>query len=556
MKNLEIVKIFYNMAAYLTMAGVEFKPQAYERAARAIEAMPQDITEVDLENIPGVGKHLAQKIKEYLETGKIREYEKLKKQTPVKIEELVAVEGIGPKRVKILYQKLDIRNLKDLKKSAKAGRIRNLEGFGEKTEKNILKGIEFVKAFQGRILLGQALPIAKYLGQKLSNLKQVQKITFAGSLRRMQETIGDIDLLVSSNEPGPVIEYFCSMPDIVKIWGRGLTKASIRIKAGFDIDIRLVKPESWGSALQYFTGSKEHNIALRRMAIAKKLKLNEYGLFRKDKKIAGQTKEEIYQALGLEYIPPEIRQNTGELENKLPNLIDYQDIKGDLQIHTNWSDGTASLGQMVKAAEKLNYRYIAITDHAGYLSKVQNGLDSKRLFKQMREISKIQNTKYKIRILKGAEINITKGGEVDMKDEILAKLDWVIAGVHSYLKMPKKIITQRIIKAMQNPHIDMIAHPTGRLLNKRPAYELDFEEIFETAAKTGTYLEINADMHRLDLNDELARKAIKAGLKLVINTDAHSVFGLEQMQLGIAQARRGWAEKKDIINTKDEFKIS
>jgi len=553
MKNLEIAKIFYNMAAYLEMMDIKFKPEAYERAARAIETMPQDIAEVDLENIPGVGKHIAQKIKEYLETGKIREYEKLKKQTPIKIEELVAVEGIGPKRVKILYKNLGIKNIKDLEKSAKAGKIRNLEGFGEKTEKNILKGIEFVKAFQGRILLGNALPIAKYLEQKLSNLKQVQKITYAGSLRRMQETIGDVDLLVSSDEPGPIIEYFCSIPDIVKVWGKGPTKASIRIRAGFDIDIRVVKPESWGSALQYFTGSKEHNIALRRIAIVKKLKLNEYGLFRKNKRIAGQTEEEIYQTLGLEYIPPEIRQNSGELENKLPNLIDYQDIKGDLQIHTDWSDGTASLEQMVKAAGKLNYKYIVITDHAGYLSKIQNGLDKNRLFKQMSEIDKL---KTKLKILKGVEVNITKDGKIDLKDDILAKLDWVVAGVHSHMKMGKKAMTQRIIKAMHNPYVDMIAHPTGRLLNKRPAYELDFEAIFKAAKNTNTYLEINASMDRLDLNSEMARKAIKAGLKLIINTDSHSVFGLEQMHLGIAQARRGWCEKKNIINTQDEFKIS
>ncbi|MFH1392301.1 MAG: DNA polymerase/3'-5' exonuclease PolX [bacterium] len=549
MKNLEIAKIFYNMSAYLEMTDIKFKPEAYERAARAIETMPQDIEEVKLENIPGVGRHIADKIQEYLKTGKIKAYQKLKKQIPVKIEELVAVEGIGPKRVKILYKSLGIRNIKDLEKNAKAGKIAKLENFGEKTERNILKGIEFVKASQGRILLGQALPIAESIKQKL--FKYCQKISIAGSLRRMQETIGDIDLLAAAEQSA--IEHFVKMPGIKKIWAQGPTKASVRLNAGFDVDLRIIKPASWGSALQYFTGSKEHNISLRRIAISKGCKLNEYGLFKNNKKIAGKTEQEIYNKLGLDFIPPEIRQNTGELENKLPDLIDYQDIKGDLQIHTDWSDGTASLAAIIIAAEKLGYKYIAITDHAGYLSRVQNGLDKNRLFKQMREIDKL---KTKLKILKGAEVNITEDGKIDMKDEILAKLDWVIAGVHSHMKMGKKAMTQRIIRAMQNPNINMIAHPTGRLINKRPAYELDLEAIFKAAKNTNTYLEINSSMDRLDLNCEIARKAIKFGLKLVINTDSHSVFGLSQMHLGIAQARRAWAEKKDILNTKHELKIS
>lgn len=548
MKNLEIAKIFYNMAAYLEMTDVAFKPEAYGRAARAIEAMPEDIAKVKLENIPGVGKSIAEKIKEYLATGKIKAYEKLKKQIPVKIEELIAVEGLGPKRVKILYKKLGVKNIKDLEKTAKAGKIRNLEGFGEKSEANILKSIEFVKASQGRILLGQALPIARDIEQKLA--PYVQKISLAGSLRRWQETIGDIDLLAIDKQS--VIKHFIEMPGVIKVWGKGLSKASVRLSAGFDVDLRVIKPESWGAALQYFTGSKEHNIALRRIAISKGYKLNEYGLYKNKKRIAGQTEKEIYQALGFPLIPPEIRQNEGELENKLPNLINYDEIKGDLQMHTSWSDGTASLEQMAKAAEKMGYNYIAITDHAGYLSRVQNGLDKNRLFRQMREIDKL-NKNSKLRILKGAEVNITKDGRVDMKDEILAKLDWVVAGVHSHLKMGEYAMTQRLIRAMQNPHIDMIAHPTGRLLNKRPGYKLNFERLLKAAQKTNTYLEINASMDRLDLNDEMARKAIQAGLKLIINTDAHSVFGLSQMQLGIAQARRGWCRKEDILNTKDEI---
>jgi len=548
MKNQEIARIFYNMSAYLEMMNVEFKPEAYEKAARAIEMLNQDIQEIELEKISGVGKHIAAKITEYLKTGKIKAYEKLKKQIPVKLEELIAVEGIGPKRVKILYEKLGIKNLKDLEKSAKTGKISRLEGFGEKIEKSILKAIKFVKASQDRILLGKALLIANVIEKKLS--KHIRKISIAGSLRRMQETVGDIDLLAVGDKQA--IGHFVKLSNVKKIWVQGPTKASVRLSTGFDADLRIIKPESWGAALQYFTGSKEHNIALRRIAISQDCKLNEYGLFKNKIKIAGKTEQEIYKKLGLNFIAPEIRQNTGELENKLPKLINYQDIKGDLHIHTDWSDGIGSLQEIINYAKKLNYKYIAITDYAGYLSRVQNGLDAKRLLKQAQAINKI---KTKLKIFKGAEVSITKDGSLDMKDQILAKLDWVIAGVHSHMKMRKKAMTQRIIKAMQNPHVNMIAHPTGRILNKRPAYELDFDQVFKAAQKTNTYLEINASMDRLDLKDELARQAIKSGVKLVINTDAHSPHGLNQMHLGIAQARRGWCEKKDILNAKENFKI-
>lgn len=547
MKNQEIAKIFYNMSAYYDMLGIQWKPQAYEKAGRILETSSQDVLEVeDLESLPGIGKAIASKIQEYLKTGKIREYNKLKKQTPVNLEQLIRVEGIGPKRVKLLYKSLNIKNLKDLEKNAKAGKIAKLENFGEKTEKNILKAIEFVKASQGRILLGKALPLA----QKIQNKLPAKKITYAGSLRRMQETIGDLDFLAIAKKPKKLINYFVKLPGVKKIWAQGPTKASIRLKAGFDVDLRVIKSESWGSALQYFTGSKEHNIALRRIAISKNLKLSEYGLFRGKKQIAGKTEQEIYKTLGLEYIEPELRENTGELENKLPDLIKYSDIKGDLQMHTNWSDGSVSLENMIKACEKLNYKYIAITDHAGYLAKIQNGLDAKRLLNQMREIDKIKS---KLKILKGAEVDITKDGKLAMKDEILSKLDWVVGAVHYNMKMSKNQMTRRLLRVMQNKYINIIAHPTGRILNKRPAYNFDINQVFQEAKKKNIILEINSHMSRLDLKDELIKKAIKFGIKLAINTDSHNISGLNQMHFGIAQARRGWAEKKDIINTKNKF---
>jgi len=558
MRNQEIAKIFYEIADYLEMEGVAFKPYAYQRAAIGLEATEEDVEEIykkgglkSLLQIPGVGQSLARAIEEYLKTGKIRHYEELKKKTPIDLQGLIRVEGLGVKRAKILYQKLGIRNLKDLEKAAKAHKIAELFGFGEKTEKNILEGLAFLKRSKGRFLLGEILPAAEEVYSKLKNFKEVEKIDIAGSLRRMRETIGDVDFLATSKNPSRVMDFFVSLPEVVKVWGKGGTKASVRTKNGFDMDIRVVPRKSYGAALQYFTGSKEHNIITRRIAMGKGLKLSEYGLFKRNKMIAAETEEEIYKALGMDWMPPELRENQGEIEaalkHHLPDLVGHKDIKGDLHTHSDWNGGDHPIKEMAQSAIEMGYEYLGISDHTKFL-KIEHGLDERKLIRRNQEIDKL-NKKLGIRILKGAETNILKDGSVDIKDEVLAKMDYVIAGIHSNMKIGKTEMTARMIKAMRNKNVDIISHPTGRLLQKRDEYQIDFAEILKIARETGTILEINAFPDRLDLKDQNIRRAKESGVKMVINTDAHNKNQLRLMNFGIAQARRGWAEKKDVINT-------
>jgi len=493
--NDELAKIFYEIAVYFEMDDVPFKPQAYEKAAVVLETLSQDVEEIykkegigGLEKLPGIGKNIAEKIIEYVTTGKIGEYQRLKKKVPVNLGELMPVEGLGPKKVKILYQKLKIKNLKDLEKAVKLHKIAPLFGFGKKTEKNILEGIEFLKRSKGRFLLGEILPSVRVIYEKLKNLKEVKKISLAGSLRRMKETIGDVDFLVVSPQPERVMDFFVSLPGVVKIWGKGATKSSVRMKEGYDMDIRVVPEKSYGSALQYFTGSKEHNIATRKIAIEKGFKLNEYGI---------KTEEEVYKALGLPYIEPELRENQGEVEaalnNKLPKIIGYHDILGDLHCHSDWDGGSNSIEEIVEAARKIGYEYVGIADHTKFL-RIEHGLDEKQLLERNKEIDRINN---KFKILKGCEANILGDGSIDIKDEVLAQMDFVIAGVHSQMKMSRGEMTERIIKAMKNPNVDIIAHPTGRLINRRDEYLIDFDKILKIAKETGTILEINASPYRL-----------------------------------------------------------
>jgi len=570
MKNQEIAKIFSEIANYLEMEGVQFKPYAYQKAAITLETLEEDVEEIykrggldALKEIPGVGESIALKIEEYLKTGKIKYYEEFKKKIPVNLEEIIAVEGMGPKKAKVLYEKLGIKNLKDLERAAKAHKIASLFGFGEKTEKNILEGITFLKRSKGRFLLGEILPRVEEIEEKLKSLKEVEKIDVAGSVRRRKETIGDVDFLVISKNPGKVMEFFVSLPGIIKIWGKGTTKASVRLKEGFDMDIRVLPKRSYGAALQYFTGSKEHNIALRKIAIDKGLKLSEYGLFRGPKMIAGETEEGIYEKLGMEWMPPEMRENQGEieasLEGKLPKIISYKDIKGDLHCHSNWNLRTyPTIEDIVKTTEKMGYEYVGISDHTKFL-RIEHGIDERGLELRNREIDRInlkfKAKKSKFRVLKGCEANILNDGSIDIKDEALKKLDYVIAGIHSNFKMPKEKMTERIIRAMKNPNVDIISHPTGRILKRRDEYEIDFEKILRTAKETGTILEINSFPERLDLNAENIRRAKEAGVKMVINTDSHHKDQMRYIEYGIAQARRGWAEKEDIINTQPLEKL-
>jgi len=570
MKNQEIAKIFYEIASFLEMEGADFRPQAFKKAAINLETLEEPVEEIykkggakSLKEIPGVGKSIAEKIEEYLETGKIKYYEQLKKKTPVNMEELIRIEGLGPRKVRVLYQKLEIRNIRDLERAAKSHRVSHLFGFGEKTEKNILEGIEFLKRSKGRFLLGDILSQVKEIYEKLEDLKEVEKIDYAGSIRRMKETIGDVDFLVISKNPKRVMGFFVSLPNVIKIWGKGMTKASVRVKGGFDMDIRVVPKKSYGSALQYFTGSKEHNIVTRKIAIDRGLKLSEYGLFRGRKMIAGKNEEEIYKKLGMEWMPPEMRENQGEVEaalqHKLPKIIGYKDIKGDLHCHSNWNGGANSIEEMAKAAQKMGYEYVGIADHTKFL-RIEHGLDEKRLGQRNEEIDKLnagfRRKNLKFKILKGAETNILSDGSIDIKDEALAKLDYVIAGVHSSFKMEKEKMTERIIRAMRNPNVDIISHPTGRLIQRRDEYPIDFDKILRVAKETGTILEINSHPERLDLNDQNIRRAKEAGVKMVINTDSHQKDQFRFIEFGIAQARRGWAEKEDIINTQSLERFS
>jgi len=590
MSKKEIAKIFYAIADYLEMDGVAFKPFAYRKVAINLETMEEGLEEIykkggikALEEIPGVGKNIGKSIEEYLKTGKIKYYEQFKKKIPIDIEEIIAVEGVGPKKAKVLYQKLGIKNLKDLEKKARAHKIAVLFGFGEKTEKNILESIAFLKKSKGRFLLGDILPKAKEVYEKLKNLKEVERIDIAGSLRRKKETIGDVDFLITTKNPrkigdeakassspfaaARVMDFFVKMPGIVKVWAKGATKASVRLKDGFDMDIRVVPKRSFGAALQYFTGSKEHNIATRKIAMDKGLKLSEYGLFRGPRMVASETEQDVYRALGMDWMEPELRENQGEIEaslsGKLPILIGYGDIKGDLHIHCDWDGGSNSIEELAEAAQKMGYDYLGISDHTKFL-RIEHGLDEKKIIERNKEIDKLNSkielsfmeakmkkrTKFSspLKILKGCEANILGDGSIDIKDEVLAQMDYVIAGIHSNFKMTKEKMTERIIKAIRNPNVDIISHPTGRLIKKRDEYQIDFDAVLRVAKETGTILEINSYPERLDLNDQNIRRAKEAGVKMVINTDSHHKNQMRFIEFGIAQARRGWAEKKDIIN--------
>ncbi len=563
MNNKELVKAFRQLAIFLTMKDVPFKPYAYERAALGIETLDEDVAVLygkgglgALEKIPGVGKNISRAIEEFLISGEISQLSRMKKKIPVDLDGLMAVEGVGPKTIKELWQKLKVKNLAGLEKAAKAGRIRKLANFGEKSEKNILQAIAFVKKSKGRFLLGEILPEIEEIVAQLKKLKEVERIDIAGSLRRRKETIGDADILVISKSPKKVTDFFVSLPGVAKIWGQGATKSSIRMKAGFDIDLRVVPAKSYGAALQYFTGAKEHNIMMRKIAMDRGLKLNEYGLFKGKKMLNSADEKDIYKALGLPYIEPELREGgvPRYARDKMfspPRLIDRENILGDLHCHSNWDGGRDSIAIMAEAARKMGYQYIGIADHTKFL-RLEHGLNEKQLMKQRREIDalntkyKIQDTKYKI--LHGCEANILNDGSIDIKDKALAKLDFVIAGIHSNMKMSREQMTNRIIKAMKNPNVDIIAHPTGRILKKRDEYQVDLSMLLKVAKETGTVLEINASPDRLDLNDLKIRQAKEMGVRMVINTDSHTKEYLRCMGFGVSQARRGGAEKKDIIN--------
>jgi len=555
-KNLEIARILYEIADILEAQDVEFKPRAYRRAARSIEELSEDIADIwkreELEDIPGVGKHIAAKISEYLETGKLKYYEKLKKEFPVDLEELGKVEGLGPKKAIKLYKKLGIKNLDDLKKAVERGKVKGLSGFGEKSEEKIKRGIDTAKERGKRMLLSQAMPIANELAEKLKSLKEVKKLEVVGSYRRKNETVGDLDILIVSKEPKKVMDYFAKIEKGVKILAKGPSKSSIKLGSGLQVDLRVFDDEVYGSAMMYFTGSKDHNVALRKIAISKKMKLSEYGLFKGKKSIAGKTEEEVYRALGMKWVPPELRENMGEVEaalkGKLPKLVELNDIKGDLHSHTNWSEGHNTIEEMASAAKSKGYEYLLVSDHGGTLVPVANNMPEKKMLKQGKKIDELNKKLKGLRLLKGSETNIKPDGSIDVSDKTLKTLDIATAAVHTKFRMSKKEMTKRIITAMENEHIDIIAHPSGRLIGSRQAYDFDFDEIVDAAKETGTFLEINCQPQRLDLNYLNIHRA-RDRIKFTLGTDSHDIKHMDYMELGVSQVRRGWCEKKHILNT-------
>jgi len=559
LKNLELSRIFDQIARMLKIKGENpFKIRAYEKITLVLENLPIDIETIyhqgGLNNIPGVGEGIAKKIEEFLTTGKLEYYEKLKETIPDGVVKLIDILEVGPKTAKLLYEQLGVDNIEKLEKAVRQHQVKDLPGMGEKSETNILRGIELYKRRKERVLLGTALPLAEEIVENLRQLKETDKINFAGSLRRKKETIGDIDILVTSQKPEKIMKTFTSLPHVREILAEGPTKSSVITKDDIHIDVRVVEPISFGAALQYFTGSKAHNIKLRELAIKRGLKINEYGVFdsKNGQRIAGKKEEEVYRILDLPFIPPELREDRGEIkaaqENRLPQLIEYSQIKGDLHLHTKWSDGAYTIKQMAEAAKKRGYKYIAITDHSQSL-KFAGGLTEERLREQIEKIRRLNQELNNFTVFTGIEVDIKSDGSLDFSDEILSKLDVVIAAIHSGFKQESKIITGRLVGAMQNRFVSIIAHPTGRLIGYRESYQVNIDKIMDMAAKTRTILEINAYPERLDLNDVYCRMAKDRGAQLAIETDAHSIEGLEFMNLGVDVARRGWLEEKDIVNT-------
>lgn len=563
MKNLIIAEIFEDIADILEIKGDNpFKIRAYKRAALSMRALAEDVETLaedgNLLEIPGIGKDLEAKIVEVIKTGRLKHYEELKKEVPQAILDLMSVPGVGPKTAKVLYEKLKIKNMDDLEKKARQHKISGLPGLKEKAEENILRGIELVKKRSERMSLKEALDLGKELVAKLKKAPGIKRISVAGSLRRMKETVRDIDILVTSHKHKAVMNAFVKLPMVESVLAHGDTKSSILTESGVQVDVRVVEEESFGAALVYSTGSQAHNIHIRHIAKTMGLKVNEYGVFNEKtgKKIAGAEEADVYKALKLAYIQPELREDRGEIEaaskGALPDIIKLSDIKGDLHVHTKWSDGVHSIEEMARAAKALGYEYVALTDHSKTL-KVARGLSEKDVLRKLEEIERINKKLKGIRILSGTEVDILQDGSLDYDDNILKRFDIVVAAIHSGFKQSKERLTNRVVKAMESGRVHILAHPTGRLMGSRDAYELDFDKVFKTAKATRTFLEISSFPDRLDLDDINSRAAKDAGVKLAIGTDSHMADQLSSMALGVSVARRAWLEKKDVLNT---FKLA
>lgn len=532
-----------------------FKPRAYEKAARAVGGFAADLDGSDLKgvlSIPGVGKSIGEKIHAYLSTGSIPELEALRARIPPGVREMMSVPGLGPKKAMTLYEELGIASVDDLAAAVEDDRIAGLKGFGPKTQENIARGIQQLSAAGGRVQLGVALDVAETLVGELTQMKHVHRCAYAGSLRRMSETIGDVDILVAGTDPAPVMEWFTSPPRAARVLARGDTKSSIITERGLQVDLRVIPAEAWGAAMIYFTGSKAHNVHIREMAVRKGFKLNEYGLYRADdgKLLAAQTEEDVYAHLGLPYIPPTLREDRGEVEaalaGELPSVLQEAQLRGDLHTHTTLTDGLASMPEMVEAAAGLRYAYYAVTDHAPNLA-MQRMTDAK-ILRQRVELAALQASYPKMRLLHGTELNIDPEGNVDWDAEFLSGFDVTVASVHSHFTLSKDEQTRRVIRAMENPYVNVIGHLTGRRIGSRPPIDLDLDAVFEAAGRTGTALEINAHPDRLDLKDEHVLWARRHGVRFAVDTDAHSTLHLSLMRFAVATAQRGWVSKDDVIN--------
>ncbi|MFZ3058176.1 MAG: DNA polymerase/3'-5' exonuclease PolX [Candidatus Methanoperedens sp.] len=565
MRNAEVAGVLYNISELLEIKGENtFKIRAYAKAARAIEGTTEDIEKIAhekrLKDIPGVGESIAMKIGEYLATGHLQYYEELKKQVPEELHELLQIPGVGPKTLQYLNKELGIKSVEELERAAKEHRLRRLAHFGETKEENILKAIERYRQRSTRIPLGIALPLVKEIVEALKKSGFIEKIEPAGSLRRRKETVGDIDILATSKDAPAAIEAFVHLPLVKDVIGKGSTKATIVTKEAIQVDLRIMESKSFGTSLQYFTGSKEHNIKLRDLARQKGFKLSEYDLeeISTGKKVYCESDDKVYQKLGLLPIPPEIREDAGEIEaaisGKLPKLVDYKDIKGDFHVHTDWSEGSNTLVEMAKAAQKLGYEYIAITDHSKALG-VAHGLSEERMLSQIEEIHKLNDTLSDFHVFTGIEVDIKADASLDFPDSILKQCDVVVAALHTGQKQARREITGRLITAMENENVDIIAHPTGRIIGEREAYDVDIDAMLDAAANTGTVLEINAYPNRLDLSDVNTRKAKNRGVKIAIGTDAHNTGHLGLMEFGVDVARRGWLEKEDVMNTRSTKEV-
>lgn len=558
--NADIAAALRELALYLEMEGVPFKPRAFERAANAVSALDRPLAGIlaeggraALEALPGIGKGIAGRIAGMLRTGKIRDLERYRASVPIDMVGLTAIEGIGARRAQALWKALGIRDVAALRRAAERGDLRKVPNFGERSERRILQAIGFQQETAGRRPLGEALALARRIESALAAVGGVEQAAVAGSIRRRCDTIGDVDVLVAAREPGPVSQAFESLPEVQAVHARGPTKTLVRLANGMDADLRVIPPQSFGAALIYFTGSKAHNVALRRIARRKGLKLNEYGLFRRGQPLAAGTEEAVYAALGLRWIPPELREDAGEVEAARSGtrlrLVEARDIRGDLQTHTSRTDGTATIAQMAKAARRLGREYIAITDHTRDLA-IANGLDEKRLRAQVKEIRRVDRGTRGIRVLAGAEVNIRPDGSLDVDDETLAGLDVVGAAVHSHFDQPRGEMTRRLVRAVENPHVDILFHPLSRLLGRRRAVDFDADAVIEACRRTGTVLEVDAQPDRLDLPDTLVRKAIGAGVRIAIDSDAHGIDQLRYVEtFGVGTARRGWAKPAHVVNT-------